>query len=167
MAIEVREARAADAATFRDMRLDALEQAPDAFRQTYADEVGVPLDSWEAFLVRNLDDRDAAVFLAMSDDEPVGMVFAGADREAETMLISDTWVNSVRRRQGVAHAMVVAATEWGCVRSARVARLAVAVPNDAAERLFLECEFVPTGETEPVREGSGVIVAWMERTLIG
>jgi GNAT superfamily N-acetyltransferase len=166
MAIEVREAGAADASAFRDLRLDALEQAPDAYRQLHADEVDVPLDGWEAFLSRNLNDRDAGIFLAVSNDEPVGVVFVGVDREAEMMLISDMWVDPMQRRGGIAHALVVAATEWGCRRSARVARLAVTVTNEAAERLFLECEFVPTGETEPLREGSGVIVAWMQRTLI-
>ena len=166
MAIDVREATVEDAEAFRSLRLASLKLAPDAYRRVYSDEVDAPLDRWEAFLDRSRKNRDAGVFLAMHEGEPAGMMFVGADRSDETMSIGGMWVDPAHRRSGVAHAMVVTATEWGCRRSARIARLAVTVTNDAAERLYLECEFVPTGETEPLREGSDVTIAWMERTLI-
>lgn len=166
MAIEVREANVSDGEAFRTLRLASLRLAPDAYRRVYADETDIPLERWEAFLERSEQNPDAGVFLAMQTDGSVGLMFVGADREAETMSIGGMWVDPEHRRQGVAHAMVVAATEWGCRRSARTARLAVTVTNDVAERLYLECEFVPTGETEPLREGSDETIAWMERTLI-
>jgi GNAT superfamily N-acetyltransferase len=166
MAIDVREATVEDVGAFRSLRLASLKLAPDSYRRLYADEVDVPYDRWEAFIERHAEDPDAGVFLAMRGDGPAGMMFLRADRAAETMSIGGMWVEPEHRRHGVAHAMVVAATEWGCLRSARIARLAVTVTNEAAERLYLECEFIPTGETEPLREGSDVTIAWMERTLI-
>lgn len=166
MAIDVREATSEDAEAFRSLRLASLKLAPDAYRRVYSDEVDSPLNQWEAFLDRSHNDRDAGVFLAMDDGEPAGMMFVGTDRNAETMSIGGMWVDPGHRRSGVAQAMIVTAAEWGCERSARIARLAVTVTNEAAERLYLACEFVPTGETEPLREGSDVTIAWMERTLI-
>jgi GNAT superfamily N-acetyltransferase len=166
MAVDVREAHVEDAEMFRSLRLASLRLAPDAYRRVYKDEVDSPLDRWEAFLARSADDSDAGVFVAINDGEPAGMMFVGADRSEGTMSIGGMRVEPDHRRQGVGHAMVVAATEWGCRRSARIARLAVTVTNDAAERLYLECEFVPTGETESLREGSDETIAWMERTLI-
>lgn len=167
MAIEVREAAEGDVEAFRALRLASLEQSPDDYRRVYADEVDLPHERWGAFLSSRADDSDAGVLLALIDGEPAGLAFVEADRPAETISLEGMWVEPEHRRKGLAHAMVVEATEWGCRRSARIARLAVTVTNDAAERLFLECEFVPTGETGPLRTGSDVTVAWMERTLIG
>ena len=155
-----------DVDAVRSLRLASLRLAPDSYRRLYADAADVPYDRWEAFVERIVADPDAGVFLAIRRAEPAGMMFVGTDRENETMSIGDMWVEPEQRRHEVAHAMVVAATEWGCLRSARVARLAVTITNEAAERLYLECEFVPTGETEPLRDGSDIAIAWMERTLI-
>ena len=166
MAIEVREAMVSDVEAFRSLRLAALRLAPGAYRMTEAEQTDTPLEEWEGYVVRHAADPDAGLFMALVDDLPAGIMVVGTDRRAETMSIEDLWVDPVNRRRGVAHAMVVSATEWGCRRSARIARLAVNVTSEAAERLFLECEFVPTGETEPLREGSDETVAWMERTLI-
>jgi GNAT superfamily N-acetyltransferase len=167
MAIEVREAVEADVEAFRSLRLASLRLEPDEYRRLYADEADLPIQRWETHLSESREDTDAGVFLAERNGQSAGLVFVEVDRDADAMLIEGMWVDPMHRRHGVAHAMVVAATEWGCRRSVRIARLAVTVTNDAAERLYLECEFVPTGETEPLREGSEVIVAWMERTLIG
>ena len=166
MAIDVRAATVEDVDTVRSLRIASLRLAPDSYRRLYADEADIPYDRWEALVEQNAEDPDAEVLLAMREGESAGITFVGADRDAETMSIGGMWVEPEHRRHGVAHAMVVAATEWGCLRSARIARLAVTVTNEAAERLYLECEFVPTGETEPLREGSDVAIAWMERTLI-
>jgi ribosomal protein S18 acetylase RimI-like enzyme len=166
MAIEVREAAAADVETFRSLRLASLEFEPDAYLRSYSDEADLPHERWELHLSQSREDPDAGAFITERNGQAAGVMFLKADRSAETLVIKDIWVDPAHRRHGVAHAMVVAATEWGCDRSARIARLAVTVTNDAAERLFLECEFVPTGEIEPLREGSDVAVAWMERTLL-
>ena len=128
MAIDVREATVEDVEAFRSLRLAALKLAPDSYRRLYADEVDVPYGRWEAFIERNAEDPDAGVFLAMREGGPAGMMFLGADRAAETMSIGGMWVEPEHRRHGVAHAMVVAATEWGCLRSARIARLVAREP---------------------------------------
>jgi len=167
MDIEVREATVSDVEGFRSLRLSALELAPESYRQIHADEVDTSLEGWVEHLVRSADDPDAGVFLALTDRDAAGMIVVATDRDDESMSIDGIWVDPAHRRNGLGHAMVVAATEWGCRRSARIARLAVNVSDEAAERLFLECEFVPTGETEPLREGSDETLAWMERTLIG
>ena len=166
MAIEVREATVADVDAFRSLRLDALQLAPDAYRATASDEPATPLAAWEDRIARSAADPNAATLVAFMDEVPMGILVVGADQQAEIILISDLWVDPANRRRGGAHAMVVSATEWGCRRSTRTARLAVNVTDEPAERLFLECEFVPTGETEPLRDGSDETVAWMERTLI-
>lgn len=166
MAIVVREATVADADVLHSLRLAALESAPDAFRGAAPDEQSVSRSAWRARVAQRAADPDAATLVAFIDESPIGILLVDADRQAETVLVSDLWVDPAHRRRGVAHAMVASATEWGCGRSAVTARLAVNVTDEPAEHLFLECEFVPTGETEPLREGSSETVAWMERPLI-
>lgn len=156
-----------DADSFRSLWLAALESEPDSYRQDLADEVDTPLVGWRDRLVRSAEDPDEGVFIGTIDDVAAGVMIVTADHDDESMSIDGMWVDPAYRRRGLGHAMVVAATEWGCNRSARTARLAVNVSDAAAERLFMECEFLPTGETEPLRQGSGETVTWMERTLIG
>jgi len=67
MAFVVRRLAPADAALFRTLRLRALQEAPDAFGASYAEEADRPAAEWAAHLT------SSAVFCVFADDEAVGM----------------------------------------------------------------------------------------------
>ena len=72
---------------------------------------------------------------------------------------------TVSRRLEVGRALVKHAFDWGIEHGAGRARLAVTIGNEPAEQLYTTAGFTPTGETEPLREGSDLVVTWLETPL--
>lgn len=160
--MHVREAMAGEWEIYRDLRLRALADAPDSFRTLYEERVEAPESEWRESFERVLADDHMVTFFAETD-EPVGISFA---RVADGQLqIFAMWVDPDARSLGLGRALLDAAFLWGKVRGARSARLAVTIGNDAGEHLYAKAGFEPTGETEPLREGSELSCAWLERSL--
>jgi GNAT superfamily N-acetyltransferase len=65
------------------------------------------------------------------------------------------------RRRGIGKRLVDAALTWALGRSAVRAELWVTPGNEAALRLFEQFEFTPTGDSEPLRNGSALQVIKM------
>lgn len=98
------------------------------------------------------------LLVAESGLDPIGMLFGRLDADVEILDIGAMWVDPEARRQGVGASLVEAALEWAREAGAERSELWVTVGNDAAERLYAAAGYNPTGETEPLREGSQVTV---------
>jgi ribosomal protein S18 acetylase RimI-like enzyme len=160
--MHVREAKPGEWEIFRELRLRALEDDPDSFRARYEERVDAPESEWRESFERVLRDDHMVTFFAETD-QPAGMSFA---RVSDGQLqIFGMWVAPEARGQGLGRALLDAAFLWGKVRGAASARLAVTIGNDAGEYLYAKAGFEPTGETEPLREGSELSCAWLERSL--
>lgn len=158
----MREAESGEWEVFRDLRLRALKDDPDSFRTRYEERVEAPDSEWRDAFDRVLNDDHMVTFFAETD-EPAGMSFA---RVVDGQLqIFGMWVAPEARGTGLGRALLDAAFLWGRVRGAGSARLAVTIGNDAGEHLYAKAGFEPTGETEPLREGSELSCAWLERSL--
>jgi ribosomal protein S18 acetylase RimI-like enzyme len=143
----IRRLAAADWATFRDVRLAALRDAPEAFGSTAADAEKLEKAEWR----RRLEQR--AVFVAEIAGQPVGLAAGiGADQPGEAELIS-MWVAPAWRGHGIAQRLVDAVLAWAVGNGFRSVRLSVAMGNAAAERLYGRRGFVPTGRVQPMGGG--------------
>jgi len=146
--ITIRQVAADDWRTWREMRLNALRDAPDAFRTKLADWLGTgDLEPrWRA--------RLAAVpfnVIADLDGMPAGMVSA-VHQGDEVELIS-MWVAPFARGRGVGDALVDAVIGWEAVeRSGRVV-LCVMEGNDHAAALYRRHGFVDAGRPEDAIAG--------------
>lgn len=142
---------------FRDIRLAALLDAPAAFGSTYAQSVVYTEHIWRSRLTT------AIMFAAESGGRLIGIAggLAGQNGDGTAMLIS-MWVDPAARGEGIGARLVNRVIEWA--RAERFQRLTlwVTVGNDAAERLYARCGFVPTGEVEPIDNGSGHSEKMME-----
>jgi GNAT superfamily N-acetyltransferase len=163
MVVEIHEAVPDDWDEFRRMRLGSLRESPDAFRRVLGDEEEAPAENWRPFLERIADDANAGVFLARVDGEAVGLSFVGYDVAAGTSSFGGMWVHPESRRTGAGEALLEAGIEWGLRHGAARTRLAVAIGNGPAEQLYARAGFSATGETEPLREGTDLTIAWLER----
>lgn len=129
----------ADAAPWRDIRLEALRAAPDSFGTRLADWQHRPLADFAA--------RLAAVrtFAAGDGDRPLAI--AGWE---PTDLPRRAWVISVYARpeargRGHAEAVIRHAMEDARATGRTEVGLGVGVHNTAARRLYARLGFVPTG----------------------
>jgi ribosomal protein S18 acetylase RimI-like enzyme len=134
----------ADWAAFREIRLAALRDAPEAFGSTAADAQTLGEPEWR----RRLEQR--AVFLGEAANQRVGLV-AGidGDQPGAAELIS-MWVAPAWRGQGVGDRLVEAVLAWAAGEGFTSVRLWVAKGNTRAERLYARHGFDATGRSQPM-----------------
>ncbi|HEY8121914.1 MAG TPA: GNAT family N-acetyltransferase [Myxococcota bacterium] len=149
--------------TFRDVRLAALADAPDAFGSTAERERAFPEATWR--------DRVAASalkcsWLAESEGEPLGIVHAqlDAERPGRAWLMA-MWVHPRARRRGVARALAEVVEAWALRQRASTLVLQVTDGNRAAESLYRALGYEPTGEQEALRSGSPKRALTLARAL--
>ena len=134
----------ADWAAFRDIRLAALGDAPEAFGSTAADAQTLEEPEWR----RRLELR--AVFMAEVAGQRVGLVAGiGGDQPGAAELIS-MWVAPPWRGQGVGDRLVEAVLAWAVGEGFTSVRLWVATGNTRAERLYARHGFEATGRSQPM-----------------
>ncbi|WP_076858307.1 GNAT family N-acetyltransferase [Bradyrhizobium mercantei] len=140
--IEVRRLLAADAALYRDIRLEALRLSPEAFGSAYETESVHPVESFAERLAHG-----AVILGAFWDGELAGIVgfFAaeGPKRQHRGMLVG-MYVRQQARRAGIGRRLVEAALELAA-QSVELVQLAVVKGNEPAVRLYESMGFVAYG----------------------
>ena len=144
----VRAAEPVDWATWRDLRLQALQDSPSAFGSTYERERAFDETTWR----ERVQGRDGVSVLAWLDGTAVGM--GGGFRDLPGFLhVVAMWTDPAHRGLGVGAAVLRALEAWAAPRDLRL-HLDVNVANPGARALYERCGYVATGETRPLREGS-------------
>lgn len=144
--------------TWRELRLDALADAPDAFGSTLADWRDAPESRWRERL-GGPEDRNVVAYL---DGTPVGMVTATPAGPEVVELIS-MYVAPAARGHGVADDLITAVVDRARELGARTVRLDVRLTNARAAAVYRRHGFTPSAEpaedpaertmTRPVEDG--------------
>ncbi|HEX6578371.1 MAG TPA: GNAT family N-acetyltransferase [Jiangellaceae bacterium] len=147
MSDEVRVVRVGpdDWAAWRDVRLEALRDAPTAFGSTFEDQVGRTEQQWRD----RLQPANGLTCLSMLHGRVVGMAAGHPEGDGVVELIS-MWVSPDARRRGVGDALVDEVVRWARELHADAVELWVTRGNNSAERLYARHGFVPTGATKPL-----------------
>jgi GNAT superfamily N-acetyltransferase len=153
----IRRITSQDVATYKNIRLRALQDAPTAFASTYAESLELPDEHWQHRAAVAASGGDTAVFLAFptsGEDECVGLAGGFRNEEdghhADVDLVS-MWVAPSHRGSGVAAQLVDAVLEWARDEArAEVVGLWVTRGNSAAQRLYERLGFVETGDVQPL-----------------
>jgi ribosomal protein S18 acetylase RimI-like enzyme len=130
----------------RDLRLEGLRDAPDAFWFTYADEAVFEEADWR--------ERIEGAWLVQARDEDGVLGSAGLglhwepERATEATLFG-MYVTPRARGRGVGEALVEAVVEEARRRGKTEIVLEVASENAAARALYERCGFVATGARHP------------------
>jgi GNAT superfamily N-acetyltransferase len=141
--------------TYRELRLRALADAPDAFGRTLAEEKARPESFWIERLATATDRRWNLPLLAEVDGEPVGLAWGRIEvSEPEEAAAYQMWVAPEHRGQGIGRMLLETIVAWA--REANVHRLVldVTIGNRLAVQLYTRAGFQPAGEPQPVRPGS-------------
>lgn len=150
--------------TYRDVRLQALRDSPDAFGSTYGEEADRPDEAWQARLAAaSASGQDKALF-ARCGGTVCGLVWCKLSaREPGRADLYQMWVAPASRGQGVGRALLDEAIEWATLGGAQRICLGVTVADTPAMRLYRAAGFRPFGPEEPLREGSSLRSQPMER----
>jgi ribosomal protein S18 acetylase RimI-like enzyme len=155
-AVNVRRAAIGDEAILRDLRLQALADAPDAFGSTLERELARTVDDWRRWL------SPGATFILEDRGMACGLVACAPEATDATVVdLMAMWVAPAARGSGAADALVAQVIAWARAGDARVVRLQVIGNNVRARRLYERHGFRVTGATR-VRQRDGAVELEME-----
>ena len=143
---------------WRSLRLQAVEESPDAFRSTLGQESAEADDWWKELIGRAAAHPHGLLLVAEADGDAVGMLFGRLNEGGDLLDVGSMWVEPEVRRNGIGRRLLATAVEWGAGAGANQVELWVTRENTAALRLYEQAGFAPTGEIEPLRHGSDLVV---------
>lgn len=121
---------------FRQVRLQALQEAPWAFASRYETWAEAGEDQWRTRL-REVPNN----WVALQDDQPVGLI-GGLLTEPGRALLRSMWVAPTARGQGVADALIGTVLDWARSQPGlKVVELEVYEHNVKAQNLYLRNGF--------------------------
>jgi GNAT superfamily N-acetyltransferase len=160
--VMVREAVTGDWQGLRDIRLEALRDAPAAFGSTYEREILRPEAHWRDRIARG------GTFLAfvreVSAAEPAGLA-GGYQEDPVTVELVSMYVRPRARGRGVGEALVATVIDWAGARNAASVHLWVTETNVHARALYERCGFALTGERQSLPSDPSIGEVAMSRAL--
>jgi len=147
---------------YRDLRLRALKESPDAFGSTFEKSSLIPDSEWKARLERVSPHTDLPM-AAMAGDEAVGLAWAKRENPDDDVAhLYQMWVAPEFRGAGIGRGLVDAAVNWARDRGVKAMVLDVTCGNVPAARLYESMGFRPVGTPVPLRPGSDLLEQTME-----
>lgn len=131
---EIRTLTPDDWRLWRDLRLAALAEAPEAFGATLAEWSGDG-DREERWRAR-LSIPGGRDFVVLLDGTAVGMVSGVPTPDDGTVELISMWVSPAGRGRGVGDRLVEAVVQWAVEQGARTLRLSVMQDNPQAIALY-------------------------------
>lgn len=166
MAIEIVHLNLEDWQSYKDLRLAALKNDPQAFSSTYADQVRQPEAYWRGRLQDVAEGKQSWLLFAREDLRLVGMVGAFIV-SADTAGIISLYVLREARGRGISKALMSAILEETCkIPTIQKVTLAVNAHQDAAVRLYTGLGFEVVGQEESLMgDGKSYTELQMEKCI--
>ena len=151
--------------TFKEVRLRALRDTPNAFGSTYARESQASDADWIQRAIWWNGERGIGL-LAMDGGVACGIAGSFLDQEDPTRAhLVSMWTAPTHRRQGIGAQLVKEIIGWARTREASVLQLMVTSNNEQAILFYEHLGFVRTGRTEPYPNDSSLVEHEMIRSL--
>ena len=141
---------------YRELRLAALRDSPDAFGSTLAREEAFLEEDWIARLAEGV--ASALNYPMLAEDDSGRAVGLGWVRieptDTSTATLYQVWIHPDARRRHIGQALLASAVHWAREVGARVMELHVALGPNSALAFYRRAGFVETGARGPLRPGS-------------
>jgi GNAT superfamily N-acetyltransferase len=155
----VRATTVTDWQALREIRLQALCDAPYAFSSTHAREAAFGADEW-----RQRATRDGSFLAFLPEVSPAGL--GGAYLAApETAELISMFVRPQARGRGVGEAIIDAVLGWAVQKGATAVHLWVTETNKPARMLYERCGFTVTAERQPLPSNPALGEIGMQRPV--
>ncbi len=150
---------------WREMRLRALQDEPEAFRITLEQARAKNMQWWETLAEDVVQNPYLLYLLAEFDSIPAGMIVGRLSKDFTILTISEMWVAPVARRKGVGTKLLNTTMIWGQNNGATVARLHMSDSSNAAKNTYINAGFIDLVNTEPLNEDSQTTLLTLEAIL--
>ena len=162
----VRRFSAGEWRVYRDLRLRALGDSPDAFGSTLAEEAGRLDAEWARRLASGADSETNLPVVAEVQGEPIGLAWGRIDTSApDVAVLYQMWVAPTHRGRGVGQKLLEAVIAWATAQNASFLDLGVTCGDSPARRLYERAGFKPIGAPGPLRPGSTLLAQSMRLEL--
>ncbi len=151
----IREANVKDAKALRELRLEALQNKPEAFASDHEAESRDSVEDWK----KRLADSDGTIFVADAGSELVGMAGVGQYRHTKTKhngIIWGVYVQPAWRGRRLATQLAEACVDWAREQGLRSVRLGVIATNPAAINSYIRAGFRVYGVEPEVIYHNGI-----------
>ena len=151
---------------YRDLRLRALADSPDAFGRTLAEEADRLDAEWARRLASGVDSDTSLPVLAEVQGEPIGLAWGSIDTSnLDIAVLTQMWVAPTHRGLGAGEVLLRAVIAWARRQNASVLDLGVTCGDSPARRLYEHAGFKPIGAPQPLRPGSTLLAQSMRLEL--
>jgi ribosomal protein S18 acetylase RimI-like enzyme len=151
---------------YRELRLTALRDAPNAFGSTLAREQGFADQEWIARLANGATSHRDRPLIAEDSGRAIGLAWVRIDADdSTTATLYQVWVHPDARRCGIGRRLLDAAMTWARDAGAKEMVLSVVIAPDSALEFYREAGFSETGEPTPFRMDSDLLQQPMRRNL--
>ena len=152
--------------TYKDLRLRALADSPDAFGGTLAQEKNRSDAEWSNRLASGVDSRRDLPLVAELGKEPIGLAWGRIESSnLDVANLYQMWVAWKYRGIGAGQRLLEAVIAWARTTNASYLALVVTCGDSPARRLYARAGFEPVGEPEPLRPGSAILAQPMRLAL--
>ena len=153
-------------AIYKDLRLRALADAPEAFGSTLAAEKDHSEAEWSGRLARGASSGWDLPLVAEVDGQPFGLAWGQIDEsDLNVAHLYQMWVAPSHRRLGVGQMLLEAVMTWARAKNASYLDLGVTYRDSPAMRLYTRAGFEPAGPPEAFRPGAEFLGLPIRRKL--
>lgn len=147
---------------YREIRLRALADSPDAFGSTWEKENAFSDQQWMARLSGVESDTDLPLFSEV-DNRVGGLAWGRIEPSERTVAhIYQVWVAPEYRGNGSGKGLLKRIIDWAGLQGVQFVALTVTCGDSPARRLYDSLGFKPVGEVIPLRPGSPLLEQPME-----
>ena len=147
---------------YKDLRLNALKESPEAFGSIFEDAVKYEDIQWKNRIAEASADNNYPM-AALVGDEFVGLGWVVIEPpKYDVAHLYQMWVNPRFRKLGLGRALVESGINWAGSRGTRSMMLEVTCGDRPARRLYDSLGFVPTGDPVPVWSDANRLEQLME-----
>ena len=151
---------------YKAIRLQSLQDAPDAFGATYDNEVQITDAHWQSRLRSHVEDRLVSSFIAEMNGEAIGLAGGVIFNDTPgTVNIFQMWVSPTARRRGVAMALLRQIQLWAGKNACSKMALSVNANNEDALTLYKKAGFWAEGKLDVLRPGSTIPIQPMIKKI--
>ena len=157
MRLETRRAVIGDEEVLRDLRMQALTDAPEAFGSTLERELARTTEDWQKWFALGM------TMLLLAEGEPRGLVAGVYDATDRSVVhLMAMWVHPAVRGSGAANLLVTGVKDWAAEVGASEVRLHVVESNMRARRCYERGGFRATGRRGIVAKSGEIEIemAW-------
>lgn len=148
-ALVIRRIGVDEADRYRDIRMRALAEAPEAFATTYEEAAARPGRWWHDMVAEMASRSDTGLWLAEDGERWVGLAgsFTPPD-DPDVIELMQVWTDPDVRRRGVAERLLLTVIAQGAVSRSTAFELWVASSNASAIALYRSLGFAPVDGVE-------------------